>query len=229
MYSCFSFDGTVYLVMKEGVSMKIGVICDDYWHPGSVVEAGLAPLKETGLEFSIMKDATNFAIEKMQEYPVIIFSKSNHVSATNREKWMTSEIQQAFVEYIETGGSLLVIHSGIAGYGEEKVFTNLIGSTFLQHPEQCPVTIQPLKKHPITAEVENFIEKDEHYFVDIISEDVDVFMITTSKHGAQVGGYTRHQGKGKIAVLTPGHNQEVWLHPNYQKMLKNAIEWCGGY
>jgi hypothetical protein len=26
-------------------------------------------------------------------------------------------------------------------------------------------------------------------------------------------------------VLTPGHNLEVWLHPDFQKLLHNGLTW----
>jgi type 1 glutamine amidotransferase len=27
-------------------------------------------------------------------------------------------------------------------------------------------------------------------------------------------------------VLTPGHNAEVWRHPSFQALLRNALAWC---
>jgi uncharacterized protein len=26
--------------------------------------------------------------------------------------------------------------------------------------------------------------------------------------------------------LTPGHNLEVWLQPEYQTLLRNGLRWC---
>ncbi len=41
----------------------------------------------------------------------------------------------------------------------------------------------------------------------------DVFVTTVSEHGEQPGAWRRVEGSGRVAVLTPGHNLEVWLHP----------------
>ena len=41
------------------------------------------------------------------------------------------------------------------------------------------------------------------------------------------GGWTREEGTGRVCVLTPGHNVEVWLHPIYQALLGNTLRWCG--
>ena len=46
--------------------------------------------------------------------------------------------------------------------------------------------------------------------------EADVFMTATSEHGTQPGGWTRTEGAGRVCMLTPGHNVEVWLHPSYQ-------------
>ncbi|CAN5509301.1 hypothetical protein BH10CHL1_BH10CHL1_18130 [soil metagenome] len=49
----------------------------------------------------------------------------------------------------------------------------------------------------------------------------------SSRHGTQPGGWTRLEGDGRVCVLTPGHNLEVWLDPSYQILLGNALRWCG--
>jgi type 1 glutamine amidotransferase len=70
--------------------------------------------------------------------------------------------------------------------------------------------------------------KDEHYFMAMDDPGVDIFMTTCSEHGEQPAGWRRTEGPGRVAVLTPGHNLEVWLHSSYQTMILNALRWCGG-
>jgi type 1 glutamine amidotransferase len=55
-----------------------------------------------------------------------------------------------------------------------------------------------------------------------------VFLTTVSEHGTQPGGWTRLEGQGRVCVLAPGHNLEVWLAPAYQTLIANALRWCGG-
>ena len=55
----------------------------------------------------------------------------------------------------------------------------------------------------------------------------DVFTTTNSEHGEQPGGWRRVEGSGRVAVLTPGHNLEVWLHTSFQALLLNCLRWCG--
>jgi type 1 glutamine amidotransferase len=37
---------------------------------------------------------------------------------------------------------------------------------------------------------------------------------------------TRLEGEGRVAVITPGHNVEVWLQPGFQTLLRNGLAWC---
>jgi type 1 glutamine amidotransferase len=81
--------------------------------------------------------------------------------------------------------------------------------------------------HPLTVDIPAFTLKDEHYFMAMADPRVEVFMRTRSEYGEQPAGWKRTEGAGRVAVLTPGHNLEVWLHPSYQALLLNAMHWCG--
>ena len=235
--------------------MRVLLICDDYWHPGQVPIDGVAPLKEPGLnsngiqsegfQFDIISDAKDFKSQALSEYPVVILVKSDQVSQQDKASWKTEAVQQAFVAYVENGGGLLAIHSGTVPSKENKGLEQLLGCRFTGHPEACPVTVQPVKPHPVTKDVGMFCETDEHYRIEILSPDVDVLAAsyssaqgTPEKYKEDPGkntpasiypaAYVRTQGKGRVCVLTPGHLLPVWLNPNFQRMLANALTWCGG-
>lgn len=206
--------------------MNVLVLCDDYWHPARTPKAGLAPLAGSGFKFDFIDNAGDWSAAQMAAYPVVLFTKSNNVSASDKTEWMTDDVQQAFVDYVCNGGGLLVVHSGTAGYRETPVLRRLMGGIFIHHPEQCPVTVEPVQGHPLTEGSEPFTLKDEHYHMEFDAPDADLFLTTVSEHGTQPAGWTRTEGQGRICVLTPGHNVEVWLHPSYQVLLKNSLQWC---
>lgn len=208
--------------------MKILVLCDDYWHPAQTVREGLGELSDSEFTFDWIENAHDWSKEKMMSYPLVILSKSNNVSADDRAEWMTDEVQEAFLAYVRNGNGLLAIHSGTAEYTEKPVLRALLGGVFTHHPKQCPVTVTPRQGHPLSAGSEAFTLKDEHYFMALDDSEADVYVTTTSEHGEQPGAWTRTEGSGRVAVLTPGHNVEVWLHPSFQTLLHNALQWCGG-
>ena len=67
---------------------------------------------------------------------------------------------------------------------------------------------------------------DEHYHMQVDGENSYVFLTSQSDHGLQPAGWTRNECAGRVCVLTPGHNVDVWLHPDYQRLISNAMEWC---
>ena len=225
--------------------MRALLICDDYWHPGKIPIDGVAPLAEQGYQFNIISDAKDFGPKTLFDYPVVLMCKSDNVSQEDRASWKTEEVQQAFVSYVENGGGLIAVHSGIIAGKEIGALDRLIGCRFTFHPQACPVTVQPIKPHPVVEGVGMFCEVDEHYRINIIAPDADVIMASYSPAQGEVdkyeeepgnntpawicpAGYVRSQGKGRVCVLTTGHLLPAWLNPHFQKTLVNALQWCSG-
>lgn len=201
------------------------VICDDKWHPAATPRTGLGALGDCGFEFDWIENAHEWSAVRMAEYPLVVLTKSNNVSATDHTQWVTPAVEAAFVDYVQRGNGLLAIHSGTAEYRDLAVIRGLLGGVFVKHPPQCPVTIEPQPGHPLTQGSAAFTIKDEHYFMELDDAHAEVFLTTTSEHGVQPGGWTRTVGTGRVCVLTPGHNVEVWLHPSYQRLILNALRW----
>ncbi|NGZ76730.1 ThuA domain-containing protein [Saccharibacillus alkalitolerans] len=206
--------------------MKVWAVCGDRWHPAEVVRHGLDKLAGGEFEFTVTDRAEDFDAARLEEYPVVLVARANSQSEEEKRFWMNEKVQNAFERYVERGGSLLAVHAGTAGYEESDLFRRLAGGAFVHHPEACEVTVHPEKQHPIAAGVEAFSVHDEHYFMEWDDPVADLIMTTVSEHGAQPGGWTRSYGRGRVCVLTPGHEPEVWLHPMYQKLLRSALHWC---
>jgi type 1 glutamine amidotransferase len=118
--------------------MKVLVICDDYYHPAKVVREGLALMGDDPFQFDIIEDVGEWSAAKMAAYPVVLFAKSDNISAAQREPWVTDEVQEAFAAYVRGGGGLLAVHSGTASYTEKQVLRAVLGGVFTHHPKQCP-------------------------------------------------------------------------------------------
>jgi type 1 glutamine amidotransferase len=186
----------------------------------------LEAIQRTEFTFDWIEDARNWNPKIMMTYPLVILTKSDNVSATDRTGWMTDTVQAAFSEYVRQGNGLLAIHSGLAEYEQKTVLRGLLGGVVVHHPEQCPVAINPLMEHPLCAGSSPFTVKDEHYFMALDDSRADIYMTTMSVNGEQPGAWRRVFGNGRVVVLTPGHNVEVWLHPSFQALLLNSIRWC---
>lgn len=202
--------------------MRVLGLCGDIWHLCEVPQKGLTGLGQFGFEFDWINNTKEWSAERMGEYAVVILTKANNISSTDERPWVTKSIQRDFFGFVQNGGGLLVLHSGTADYQKASKLRALIGGVFRAHPDQCPVTIEPLEGHPLNKGSEAFTLMDEHYFMDMDDELVDVFLTTKSEYGSQPAGWTRTEGAGRVCVLTPGHSLEVWKHPSYQALLQNV-------
>ncbi|MCL2265735.1 MAG: ThuA domain-containing protein [Treponema sp.] len=219
------------------------LICDDYWHPGQTAVDGTAPLKESGFQFDVIFDAKDFSPDSLKQYNAVLICKMDEVSQTDKSTWKTDAVQKAFVDYVEGGGGLVAVHSAVVQGKDTQKLDKLLGCRFIGHPNNCPVTVSPVKPHPVTEGVCLFCETDEHYRIEITSPDADVLLASysppqgeESKYqnepyfntpaGIYPAGFVRTQGKGRVCVLTPGHLTAVWLNPQFQKLLTNALNWC---
>ena len=223
--------------------MKVLLICDDYWHPGQVPIDGAAPLAQQGFQFDTIVNAGDFSARMLSEYPVVLLCKCDEISQTDKQSWKTETVQKAFVDYVENGGGLLAVHSAVVPGKNTGTFDKLTGCRFVSHPNAVPVTVQPVKSHPVTEGVQMFTETDEHYHIEITAPDADVLIASYSPpqgeeskfeedpyHNTAAAicpaGYVRTQGAGRICVLTPGHYLPVWRNPHFQRTLSNALHWC---
>lgn len=208
--------------------MRALVLCDDRYHPAAVARAGLAPLERRGWALDWVEHGGGWAPDRLRGYGVAILAKMNHIDAADTRPWLSDDAQAGFPAFIAAGGGLLVIHAGSAGYGGLPGMRRLMGGAFAHHPPQCPVAVEARAGHPLAAGCAPFTLVDEHYFVELDDAAADVFLTASSAHGAQPAGWARGAGRGRVCVITPGHNLEVWLHPSYQAVIANALAWCAG-
>ena len=211
---------------RQQMEMKLPtlVLCDDAWHPAAVIQRGLAALADARFNFEFVTHGAQWSATMMNEFPLVVVVKANHLCAMDQTPWLTLKTQSAFREFVQRGGGLLLLHAGTC-YKDLPEMRGVTGGTFLSHPEQSPVTIEPKAGHPITDGVEKFTMQDEHYVMTLDDAAADVFLHSRSEHGVQPSGWTRSEGFGRVCVLTPGHNIEVWLHPSFQKLLLNTLRW----
>ena len=62
--------------------------------------------------------------------------------------------------------------------------------------------------------------------VEMDKSQTEVFLESYSEeNGRFAQGWAHTYGKGKVAVLIPGHDKKVLFHPIVKQCIKNVIEW----
>jgi uncharacterized protein len=200
------------------------VWCDDAWHPAAEVQDGLNALADSRFAFEFVTQGEPGLAAQLREHPLVIVAKGNHLCATNQRPWLTAETQGVFRDFVRRGGGLFLIHGGTC-YKDLPEMRGVTGGAFLRHPDQCAVTVEPKPGHPLTSGVSQFTVTDEHYIMALDATDADVFLHSRSEHGVQPAGWTRAEGAGRVCALTPGHTAAVWQHVEFQKLLRNGLNW----
>ena len=204
------------------MSKKVLAICGDQYHSDDHVMAGLrASLDEN---FDLTQAPDGQISEFPDSYSAVVLAKLNVSSPTVSTPWTSESSGNALCDFVSNGGGLLVVHAGTVGYSIVPGIHKLTGGSFIQHPSACDVTIEPVPDHYLTNDAIAFTVHDEHYFVEHTDQSED-FLLTRSEHGVQPGGWTRTFGKGRVCVLTPGHFESVWRHPQFQSIVGNGLRW----
>lgn len=150
---------------------------------------------------------------------LVILGRENRINPQEKDTkiWMSENVEKDLVNYVESGGKLLVWHSGLASYDIDGLYINMIKGYFKYHPEQKLVTYY--------GEDIEFSFVDEHYFVYCDEKNTKVFLRSNSEDGESIAGWIHDFGKGKILCITPAH--DIGLKDekfrNYFKGLINSL------
>ena len=88
--------------------------------------------------------------------------------------------------YVKNGGGLVVVHAGLTIDGSAcpaPAYIEAVGSYFVNHPPREMTHVTITAENEITRGAAYFSERDEHYQLAVIAEDIESFMRTEYKHG----------------------------------------------
>ena len=205
------------------MNTNVLVICGDIWHPAAKVRQGINSLRAFDFNFEFAEGGEMPNRNTIGGFPIVVLARAN--VDHQFQPWLTEKSSTDFPEHVRRGNALVVLHGGMARYEHLPTMNSLFGGSFLHHPKPCAVILEPTGHSNITKNLPSFSALDEQYFVDTRS-DVHIFLQSRSQHGVQPAGWTREEGKGRVCVLTPGHTSEMWAHPQFQKLLLNALQWA---
>jgi type 1 glutamine amidotransferase len=138
---------------------------------------------------------------------------------------LSREQVAALASWVQADGGLLTVHAGTVMGDSGVELEHLLGGRFIEHPPQFTFTVYPISNpHPILDTVEAFSIRDEFY-KEVCQPGVEVHLVGLDRGQAYPMAWSKTEGKGRIAHLAPGHNPEVWAHPQFQKLLLQTLDW----
>ena len=204
----------------------------DYWHHSDTIE----PLKK--LMFPEDQWRVTFTEDprelfRMDTEPDLIVSFKDPIENDQiptpiwcDEAWT----EKLFALAKENGTGILFAHAAVTDLEpDHPIVREMIRAVFTGHPQQCPVSLKPVKDHPILSGVSAFTfpDNDEHYMMSMLEDsETEIIAQTESVNGIQPGMWVSQCGRGRICCITPGHTTGNLTCEACLQVLKNAAAWC---
>lgn len=179
----------------------------------ALIEKGV--VAEYSQDFTILEEP-----ERRNQFGTIILY--------TQERILTDSQQKGLEEYIEKGNGFLPLHSAnVINDPQNEKLIEIIGSKFDHHNPFHRFEVEIIEDHPVTEDIENFEIDDELYISEMVNESDQVLAQAEDERKKHPMVYIKKRGKGKICYLALGHDGRAWNHPQFQKLLYQAVLWAG--
>src|SRR5690554_1355933 len=163
------------------------------------------------------------------DYRVVInytsFLRPEEETPVTGGRSLTENQVTALSKWVQNGGGLLAAHSATVIGESPAELRRLLGGSFLSHPDPFAFTVYPLpEKHPITDGLKAFTVYDEFY-IEEYDPAVRLHMVAVDRDTAYPMVWSRTENKGKIVHVAPGHDEKVWNHPSYRRLMLQSVSW----
>ncbi|MCS5489650.1 ThuA domain-containing protein [Algoriphagus limi] len=220
-------------------------------------------LGEKSGAFEVMgsKDISQFELENLKGFDAIVLnntcSKPDHrnlfwdqLSNESDEDSVilmkkALQLERNLIDYVKSGGGLMVLHGGITTQNKSMEFSDLVGGSFDYHPPQQVIEVRVEDpKHPLTQAFSSgsFTHVDEPYFYMNAYEKKDFRPLlyfnnqeikNQRKGQEKINGKTyaawiRSEGKGKVFYAAPSHNAQSFENPKLLQFFLDGLQYLVG-
>lgn len=151
---------------------------------------------------------------------------------------------EAFVELLkERGIGLVSWHHNLGAHRDWPEYRNIIGGAYVFDPFEAEgkawekSTFAHWKRtdfartdvnHPITKDIPTMaiLGNGETYGKCYVAKDVKVLMTTNQERTTPEQVWVKQYGKSPVCHVMPGHGGDAYSTPEFQQLLKQAIEWA---
>ena len=185
---------------------------------------------KNGFEVDTTTDETKFNEDNLKKYASLIFlSSTGELLSGNQEI--------ALERYMQAGGGFVGIHAAADAEYDWSWYTQMVGASFLSHPDQQVATLVINDKtHPSTDSLPaTWSRKDEWYNFRNINKDIKVLISIDEKsyNGGKNGDnhpmawYHAFDG-GRVFYTELGHTDESYADPLSLKHILGGIKYAMG-
>jgi type 1 glutamine amidotransferase len=231
---------------KQPGETRVLFLVGDYWHnPITQEKNWRSVLRPTGWTLMFAQDTRFVTPDVLAETDLFIearYSKANNLGwdggaeianeRMDEEPFLTDEREAAIIENVRRGMGLMAMHCAIWN-GERPRFMRLLGiDKPFMHTKIQPALLHKLNPdHPITAGIEPAnLGPDEIFMADLTPGASEVLFNLKGEEQPtdRAGGWCRTEGKGRVAVLLPGHNPHPFHSASFKDIMWRTAHWSMG-
>ncbi len=210
------------------------VLVGDRYHEPGHTEEGLQPVFDaTGVIPHYTADVKSLNAETLSHVKLLVILRDGMLWPDGPDKpykiWMTPEQEKAVVDFVEGGGGFLNLHNSMGLYPKDGPYLNLVGGRYIGHgPLERFRVVVAKADHPVTRGVKPFFAADEQHTPPCDENKVTVLLRNISDDGKTqaAAGWAYEPGKGRLVHLAPGHTREALANPQFNLLMRNAVNWC---
>jgi len=180
-----------------------------------MLKAALAP---EGLNFSYTEDPSDLNAANLALYDALIIY-ANHTKITPQQ-------EKALLDFVAGGKGFLPIHSASYCFRNSDAYISLVGAQFERHGTGEFTTELVKPDHPVLEGMQPFQVWDETYVHTKHNPDRTVLMERVDEKGREPWTWVRTHGKGRVFYTAYGHDERVWGHSSFHRLVRNAILWA---
>ena len=161
----------------------------------------------------------------------------------NMTQRISERRQRNFLTLLEKGVGVVAMHHTVAAFQDWAEFKRIIGVKFhlrpyeeggVKRPGSAAGHGPPLRihvedpDHPITKGISDFQVQDETYRRQSFAVGNHLLLSTDHKANDKPVAWVRTYGKARVFTIQLGHDKNVYLDRNCQRIVAQGIRWAAG-
>jgi type 1 glutamine amidotransferase len=154
---------------------------------------------------------------------------------------ISDEAKADFLARLKEGKGLVVLHHAIASYQKWPEYSKIIGARYYLQKTMVDGVEKPVSlwehgvnfklhmadpAHPITRGVKDFEIHDETYNLFDVASDTHPLVTTDEPKSNKIIGWSKTYSNARVVYLQSGHDHFAYENPNFQQILRQAIQWA---
>ena len=175
-------------------------------------------LEPDNIKFTYTADPNDLNPATLAKYDgLMIYANHNTI---------TPEQEKALLDFVAGGKAFLPLHAASYCFRNSPVYVALVGAQFQKHGTGEFTATIVKADHPVVAGIQPFQVWDETYVHTMHNTDRTVLMERVDAAGAEPWTWVRTHGKGRVFYTAYGHDERVWGHASFHRLIRNAIRWA---